>query len=387
MLPGDLCYGGLIFLSGKDDKNRLKDGEVGPRGRRFLKWWIIGIILIFLLVGSYLAGTVYENKQSADVLHNEIMSPHLTEPGLTAGDFNLPSNSTPTKVLTGIYLDRIKDLSLSDSSWTGDFYVWFKWNGSDVNPGENFQVIDGSIENNVLVDNYTNGTEHYQIYYVTANVSDFFDISGFPLDDQFLYIEVEDKKTERPDLIYVADNESSAINPNVIVQGYDVSKMSVIEKPHIYNTSFADPRLGQEPTSYSQLRAGIALSRPDLGFYFRLFIGLFIAVAVALVALFIKPTTAEPRFGLGAGALFVAIANNIIVSGLIPKTGVITLADMVNDLGLLVILITIIESTISLHIYDVNGEKHLSRKLDRYSFITLLIIYIIVNAVIIIAAL
>jgi hypothetical protein len=381
-----MILGGLIFLSGKDDKNKSKDEEVGPRGRRFLKWWIIGIILIFLLLGSYMAGIVYENKQSANVLHTEMMGPNLTEPGLTAANFNLTSNSTPTKIVSGIYVDRIKDLSLSDSSWTVDFYVWFKWNGSDVSPGENFQVIDGSILSNDLVDNYTNGTEHYEIYYVSANISDFFDISNFPLDNQFLYIEIEDKKDARQDLIYVPDNESSDINPNVIAQGYNISKISVIEKPHIYNSSFGDPRIEQEPTSYSQLRDGIALSRPDLGFYFRLFIGLFIAVAAALVALFIKPTIAEPRFGLGAGALFVAIANNIIVSGLIPKTGVLTLADMVNDLGLLVILITLIESTISLHIYDVNGEKYLSRKLDRYSFITLLSIYIIVNAVIIIAA-
>jgi hypothetical protein len=277
-------------------------------------------------------------------------------------------------------------VSLSDSSWTGDFYLWFKWNGSDVNPGENFQVIDGSIENSYLVDNYTNGTEHYVIYYVSANISDFFDISNFPLDNQYLYVEIEDKKDASQDLIYIPDNESSDINPNVIAQGYNISMDSVIVKPHIYNSSFGDPLLDQEPTSYSQLRDGIALNRPDLGFYFRLFIGLFVAVAAALVALFIKPTVAEPRFGLGAGALFVAIANNIIVSGLIPKTGVLTLADMVNDLGLLVILITLIESTISLHIYLVNDDKPLSRKLDRYSFTILLLIYIIVNTAIIISA-
>jgi hypothetical protein len=373
-------------LSIKDGKNRSKDGEIGPRGRRFLKWWIIGIILIFLLLGSYMAGTVYNNKQSANVLHTEMMSPNLPEPGLTAADFNLTSNSTPTKVISGIYVDRIKDLSLSDSYWTVDFYVWFKWNGSDVNPGDNFQIIDGSIENSDLVDNYTNGTEHYEIYYVTANISDFFDISNFPLDNQYLYIQIEDKKDAIQNLIYVPDNESTDINSNVIAPGYNISHISVIEKPHIYNSSFGDPRIEQEPTSYSQLRDGVALSRPDLGFYFRLFIGLFVAVAAALVALFIKPTVAEPRFGLGAGALFVAIANNIIVSGLIPKTGVLTLADMVNDLGLLVILITLIESTISLHIYLANDKKSLSRKLDRYSFITLLLIYIIVNTVIIISA-
>jgi hypothetical protein len=377
---------GVNFLSGKDEGNRAKDENIKPGGRRFLKWWIIGIILIFLLVGSCLAWTVYEDKQSANIQHIELMTPNFTEPGLTAEDFILPANSTPTKVLSGIYVDQIHGVSLSDSTWTVDFYLWFKWNGSQVSPGENFQVIDGNIDKKELVDNYTNGTEHYEIYYVTASITKFFDILRFPVDNQILYIDIEDKKNERQDLIYVVDNGTSGINSNVQVHGYNISKLQVIEKPDVYNSNFGDPRLGQGATSYSQLRAGIDIYRPDLGFYLRIFIGLFVAVAAALVALFIKPTTAEPRFGLGAGALFVAIANNIITSGLIPKTGIMTLADMVNNLGLLLILITIIESTISLYIYDIKGEKQLSKKLDRFSFITLIIIYIIVNAIIIIAA-
>ena len=373
-------------MSDKDDKKRSKDGEIKPHGIRFLKWWIIGIILIFLLVGSYTAGTLYENKQTSIIKHIEQMNPNITESGLIAEDYNLSSNSTPTKVLSGIYVDRIKDVSLSDSIWDVDFYLWFKWNGSDVNPGENFQVIDGDIENKELVDNYTNGNVHYEIYYVTAKITKFFDITRFPVDNHILNIEIEDKKTERQNLIYVAENGTSDINPSVQVHGYNIGKILVVEKQHIYNSNFGDPRLGQGRTLYSQLRAGIDISRPDLGFYFRIFIGLFIAVAAALVALFIKPTQAEPRFGLGAGALFVAIANNIITSGLIPKTGTLTLADMVNDIGLLLILITIIESTISLYIYDVKGEKKLSRKLDIISFIILLTIYIIINAIIVTSA-
>ncbi|MBZ2165923.1 hypothetical protein [Methanobacterium spitsbergense] len=373
-------------MSDKNNEEGSKDDEIKSKGNRFLKWWIIGIILIFLLVGSYTAGILYENKQSSIIKYMEQMSPNITESGLIVEDFNLPSNITPTKVLSGIYVDRIKDVSLSDSTWDVDFYLWFKWNSSDVNPGENFQVIDGDIQNKELVDNYTNGTIHYEIYYVTAKITKFFDITRFPVDNHILNIEIEDKKTERQNLIYVPENGTSDINPKVQVHGYSTGNILVIEKPHIYNSNFGDPRLEQGRTSYSQLRAGIDIFRPDLGFYFRIFIGLFIAVAAALVALFIKPTQAEPRFGLGAGALFVAIANNIITSGLIPKTGTLTLADMVNDIGLLLILITIIESTISLYIYDVKGEKKLSRKLDIISFITLLTIYIVINAIIITSA-
>jgi hypothetical protein len=374
---------GELLLLDMPDK-RIGSEDIGPKGRRFIRFWLIGIILIFLLIGSFMASNIYLDKKNAELSDLNQTNPNATELGISLDDLNLPSNST--KVISGIYVDRIRSLSLSDSSWLVDFYLWFKWNGTNVNPGDNFQIIDGNIENQYLVDNYTNGNEHYEIYYVTADIIKFFDVTRFPVDSHVLYIRIEDKKTPIQNLIYIPDN-TSEINSNVQVHGYDVGRLILLEKPHLYNSNFGDPRLTQNFTSsYSQLRAGIDLSRPDLGFYFRIFIGLFIAVAAALVALFIKPTTAEPRFGLGAGALFVAIANNIITSGLIPKTGVLTLADMVNDLGLLLILITIIESTISLYIYDNKGEKELSRKLDRTSFMTLLLVYSIVNMIIIISA-
>jgi hypothetical protein len=131
---------------------------------------------------------------------------------------------------------------------------------------------------------------------------------------------------------------------------------------------------------------GIDISRPDSGFYFRIFIGLFVAVIAALLALFIKPTKVDPRFVLGSGALFVAIANFIITSELIPKTGAMTLADMVNNLGLILILVTLIESTISLYLYDKKGEKKLSWVLDRVSIVLLVVIYIIINVAMVISA-
>lgn len=374
--------------SNDDNDKGSKDGRVKQERYKFLKWWIIGVTLIFIILGSYMIVVSYENKQSAMDRHLVKMNPNLTEPGLTAEDLKLPENSTPTKVTTGIYIDRIKELSLSDSFWVVNFYIWFKWNDSDVNPGENFQIIDGEIENKELVDEYTNGTQHYQIYYVTAKITKFFDVLRFPVDNHVLTINVEDKKEERPDLIYVVENGASNINPNVQVHGYKLDNISLIEKPHVYQSNFGDPRLETCSTSYSQLRVGIEMSRPDLGFYFRIFIGLFVAVIAALLALLIKPCDAEPRFGLQAGGLFVAIANTIITSELMPKTGIMTLADIINDIGLLIILVAILASIISLYLYRTRGKEELSRikVFDRLSFVLLVIIYIIINGLIVIFA-
>lgn len=123
----------------------MKGEEITPKGRKFIKFWVIGVTLIFLLVGSYMVGIVYEDKQSDIARHIERMSPNLTEPGLTTGDLNLSTNTTTTNVTTGIYVDQISDFSLSDSTGTVDFYMWFKWNGSNVNSGENLQIVDGNI--------------------------------------------------------------------------------------------------------------------------------------------------------------------------------------------------------------------------------------------------
>jgi hypothetical protein len=333
-----------------------------------------------------MAGIVYFDKQADITKHIERMDPNLTESGLTSAQLNLPTNATPTKVITGVYIDQIRDFSLTDSTWTADFYIWFKWNGSNVNPGENFQVVDGVIEEKEKKDDYTNGSQHYQVYYVTAKISKFFDVLRFPVDNHVLTLEIEDEQQERPDLIYVVENSTSEISSRVQISGYKIDNMTIIEKPHAYKSNFGDPRLDSGMTSFSQLRAGIEISRPDMGFYFRIFIGLFVAVAAALLALCIKPTKVDPRFVLGSGALFVAIANTIITSELIPKTGIMTFADMVNDLGLILILMTLIESVVSLYLYEKKGEKILSRKLDRISLILLFLIYVIINAVIVAAA-
>jgi hypothetical protein len=117
-----------------------------------------------------------------------------------------------------------------------------------------------------------------------------------------------------------------------------------------------------------------------------MFLPLYVAVAVAILAFFIKPTDVDPRFGLGVGALFAAVANSYINSSMLPNTGVMSLADIINIIGTITILLTLIESTISLHLYDRKDKKMLSHRFDRLSFYVLLLGYIIFNVALLSAA-
>ena len=107
---------------------------------------------------------------------------------------------------------------------------------------------------------------------------------------------------------------------------------------------------------------------------------------IALLAMFIKPTNVDPRFGLGIGGLFAAVANSYVTSSLIPDTGVITLADSVNGIGVWMILLTLIQSTISLYLFENSGAETLSHRFDQASFAVLTAGYVVLNIALPLAA-
>ena len=283
-------------------------------------------------------------------------------------------------MLAGIYLDRIVELSVKEVGWTVDFYVWFRWKGQEADPGEKFQIVDGSIESREKIEDTTGNDERYTLYRVTARITKFFNVSRFPRDDHVLTINVELPALERHELLFVPDNESSGVSSRVKIEGYSIYKQALLEKPHAYRSTHGDPRLvAGTDRVHSQLRMGVWISREGWGVFMKMFVGLFGAVGVAMLAFFIKPTDVDPRFGLGVGALFAAIANTYITSSLVPETGVLTLADIINDVSILIIFLSLLESTISLYFYDRKGNVALSRLFDRVSFIVFLVAYVFIN--------
>jgi hypothetical protein len=293
----------------------------------------------------------------------------------------------PTEVRVGMYVDRIIDLSVKEGSWTVDFYLWFRWQGDSVKPSETFQVIDGSIESKDLEVEHSQGEEHYELHRVTAKITKPFDVARFPCDDHQLLINIENPKYLRHQLKFIADKENSSVSSRVKVSAYEIYGTEILEKPHSYKTTRGDPRLAPGTKStYSQCRLAIGLKRATWGYYFKMFQSLYVAVLIAMLAMFVKPTNVDPRFGLGVGGLFAAVANSYITSSLIPDTGVMTVADIVNGIGITTVLLTVIQSTVSLYIFERLGAEALSRRLDHLSFAIFAAGYVLLNLLMPLAA-
>lgn len=345
------------------------------------------VAVLYLVAGVSIAVTNYQNRVAAALRHAERMVPTADDIARTPPPGH--EKDVPVKVRIGIYLDRIGKISLKEATWTADFYVWFNWKGDDINPGETFHVIDGKIESKEKVKKASEGDEHYALYRVTAEITRFFNVTRYPVDDHVLTISIEDLELQSYQLEYEADEKGSTASSRVQVPGYTVRPYTpkVGVKPHSYKTRRGDPDLPEDyRATYSQAIFAIELSRPDYGFYMKMFLGLFVAVAIALLVFFIKPTDVDPRFGLGVGALFACIANMYITSTLLPDTGVLTLTDMVNSVSIMTVFVTLLQSTISLYIFDIQGDEALSRRFDRESFWLFFIAYTFINIAIPIAA-
>jgi hypothetical protein len=348
-------------------------------------WWnvlivILSISALMVVTGLSLVTMQYNNKKQSLRRHSERMNPFATEPGLTPAEFTLAPGAKPEPVSAGFYVDRIVNLSMKDMTWMVDGYFWMRWKDSNMQLADRFQVVDGWIESKEKEEErYING-EHYVMYRIIAKISAIFEETRFPCDDHLLTICFEIPSFERNSLLFQPDSLASAISSRVKIPGYKIYNMAVVEKPHSYKTSRGKPLLqAKAKSTFSQFRMGIWIRRDGWGYYLKMFLPLYVAVAVSMLAFFINPIHSDPRFGLGVGALFAAVANSYINSSMIPNTGVLSLTDVVNIAGTSTILLTLIESAISLYIYEKRQKHLLSYRFDRFSFLIILVGYILIN--------
>jgi len=351
--------------------------------KKFIIIFSLMILIIYSLVTYYSASTMYNNKIQAGANHTARMNPTAAEPGRTPPD-PLPEGSGYTTVKIGTYLDDIDSLSIKDSFWTANFYVWFSWNGDkNLDPGSKFVLVDGIINKKELLESYSdNNGVNYQRYKVSAKMIKFFDTTRVPIENQMLNIYMEDGARDGTKLRYEADSASN-ISSRVKIPGYNIIESSNVIKTHTYKSSYGDPRIAPGTQKvFSQYIYGIEINRIDYGLYVKLFLSLFAALLLTLSSFFIKPSDIGPRFSLPTGAYFGAVANSYVVNSILPSSGSFGLVDHIAGIGLFTIFLSIALSLVSHFLFVRKDEKDLSTVLDRAMFCVVGISCLIANIVI-----
>lgn len=287
------------------------------------------------------------------------------------------------EVYAGVYVNQIYALSLKDNRFSVDFWVWFRWKGEGIKPASSFDIANGRIESRESLYEDTIDGFNYAAVRVNAVMTKFWDIRRFPLDNHLLTIEIEDNENEEHKLKYIPDGENSAMDPGIQVPGWRLGKARAAVDSHGYKTNYGDISLptGNESV-YSRFVYSMEIIRPGYGYFLKLFLSVFIATLISFLAFAIKPTDLDPRFGLGIGAIFAAVASEYVITSSLPDTNLITMADKLHILAIVFIFLSLLESTISL-IFFGKGMEKISRRLDVLSLVVFLIVYIALNGAVV----
>ena len=296
----------------------------------------------------------------------------------------VPAPTGSTDVVVGIWVNQIHEVSLKENYFVADFYVWFRWKGEDIKPQNSFALVDGRIESKTeAVTRTLKDGENYAYVRVVARMTKFWDVRKFPLDNHQLSIIVEEEDSESDKLKYIVDTANSGTEPRITVPGWILAEKEEVSGLGTYRSNFGDITLPTgNASSYARATLTMTFNREGTNYMAKLFFGLWIAVAIAFLAFFIKPTDVDPRFGLGVGAIFAAIASEYIVTSSLPDTNIITLADWLHLVAFAFIFISIAQSTYSLWLFQ-NEQEAKSKKLDKLFMGLLPLTYVITNVVLI----
>jgi hypothetical protein len=367
--------------TGQDD---CKD-SISRAGYSFVALWAAGLFLLYAIGGYLGVRTLQGYRAEAEKSREAFTESRTIEAGTKAPEIRV--SKKPVDVHVGIYVNRIGEFDIRGGGWTADFDIWFRWTDARIRPGETFQLVNGEINEREKRETYARGGERYERYRVKARMTKFFDPSRFPFTDEMLYIQGEDRARGEEELRYIAEERGSGISPQAISPNLAITKTLAMVKYHSREPGRDDPRIPpRTPEVHSHFFFGMLGKYPSLPIYLKNFQALFASVAIAFIVFFIRPIHVDPRFGLGMGAFFAAIANNIFVGTSLPPVGRFHLTAMVNALGLATIFLTLVQSAISLYIEDTMGREKLHRVFDKVSFTVFLIGYTATNLLLPLAA-
>jgi Neurotransmitter-gated ion-channel ligand binding domain len=288
----------------------------------------------------------------------------------------------------GIYINNIYDFKVDDKSFMADFWIWMNYS-SDTLKFENAVEITNS--KTAEFSHYTmekQGGSNWAAQKCRAQLIHQWDVSCFPFDKQAMQIKIEDSQYDTSSLLYRADKTNSKIDASVNSPEWSVESFSISEFIRTYQTTYGNPRLAGK-SSYPGILVEITLKRKGSWIKLaKMLTGAYVAFLISCIVFFVSSANQDSRFGLCVGGVFAAIGNKYIVESIVPSSSGNSLMDNVHILTFIFIFLIIILVTVSLRLFESGDDKKvmLSLRLDKWSFYTLVILYILINILLIASA-
>ena len=241
----------------------------------------------------------------------------------------------PAKVIVGAYVNDIQALNLREHSYAADVYLWFRWTDSSISPHETVEVLNpNELWGHVTDKIYEQPVQLpsgdlYQVLRIQGRFSRKFFFNSYPFDRQELTIEFEDSAHEADRMVYVADENPVAVNPDLKLPGFRVSPAQLKIKEFRYPTTFGDTRR-TESHCYSRVQVSVPIRRPTLTTSLKLLLPVFSVVLGASIMLRLRINYVDARIGTGITALLAVVAIQLTANDTMPNVDYLVMMDKIH---------------------------------------------------------
>jgi len=270
-------------------------------------------------------------------------------------------------VYVGMDMNEISGLNTQNSTFTADFYLWFRFKTKDfVDKDINFinSVNPISLGKPIINEESITikGTFTTRTYRVKTRFKGYFDFHNYPLDRQILPIKFRHQQKTRDTLIYIVDSHGMRTE-NILtkykdifsVDSWQVSDVEFFTGVQENDSTFGLPDYfySQQRMEYSLFNVTIEIKRNALNFIFKNLFPTFILISLGYGIFF--TTTLSIQLGLGVNIILPTSIIHVRLASELPNIAYFTLVEYFFYMSYLLAVLCI-GIGLTMHAYE-NDEK------------------------------
>ncbi|HXH40457.1 MAG TPA: hypothetical protein VNN08_17635 [Thermoanaerobaculia bacterium] len=291
----------------------------------------------------------------------------------------------PERIAIGVYVTQIYDLDTSGNSFTASFWVWARHRDHSVHPLDTLHVLGAKkVESEPTLTLERNGQVWEQKFF-RAVINHAWELREYPFDEHDLAISFEEGLYDASTIVYVADEGQSGVEPGAMGSRWAIGDFRFNTDLRMAATTYGDPALSKRRSYWARATAVVYGERQQTGIFFKLLIGAYVAVLLALLSYRIKtdqPTLFSARLGLLVGSLFATVVNLRSTESVLGRTDDFTLVDKIHISIALYIFVASLSALISRHLCE-REKVAQSRTVDNITLLVTAALFLAINIIMI----
>jgi hypothetical protein len=292
--------------------------------------------------------------------------------------------SDPQKIELGVLVTSLHDLNSDKGNFSAELWVWTK-----AKTNLNFELarveitsFDNKHPKYFDIDTKTpiSNERVHTARKLGATFLHNYDLKNFPFDRQVLKIHLEHTQEYADTWAFITDPQSG-IDKSLMVEGWKIDSLKTRVSKKSYDSNFGLTELNP---SFSRVTVEIDMKREAVLTFFKLTLGLVVAVVIAMLASLLPPDNDDlfsSRVGLLGATLLAVVVSQQFADTKAGDTTAVTLIDSLHMLGSLAILALFVCTLVSRFACLNDNYSRYSRIFDRSAIFLISIIFFMFFAV------